>query len=92
MRSKVAKSLVRADGVVGALPGTELTVEDGELEGVGDDFIELLGMGTLSALDMAVEFGGAGRQDEQQEAAAASCKGFITLRQPQHRFLNHPSN
>ena len=35
------------------------TVEDGELERVGDDF-QLLGRGTLSALDMAVEFGGAG--------------------------------
>ena len=72
MRRKVAESLVRADGVVGALPGKELTVEDRELEGVGDDFIELLGMGTLGALDMAVEFGGAGRQDEQQEAARIS--------------------
>ena len=72
MRRKVAESLVRADGVVGALPGKELTVEDRELEGVGDDFIELLGMGTLGALDMAVEFGGAGRQDEQQEVARIS--------------------
>ncbi len=63
-RGKVTESLVRADGVVDALPGTELTVEDRELERVGDDFVEFLGMGTLSALDMAVEFGGAGQQDE----------------------------
>ncbi len=43
-------------------------MENGELERVGDYFIELLGMGALSALDMAVKFGGGGRHDEQPKA------------------------
>ena len=60
LRSKGAESLVRVDGVVDAVPGTELTIEDGEFERVGDDFLELLGRDTLSAVDMAVEFGGTG--------------------------------
>ena len=67
LRSKVAESLVRANGVVDTLPGTELTVEDGELERIGGDLIKLFGVGALSALDMAIEFGRAGWQDEQME-------------------------
>ncbi len=68
MRGKVTENLVRADGVVDAFPSPEIAIEGREVERVGDDLIELLGMGTLSALDMAVEFGGAGRQDKQPQA------------------------
>ena len=64
MRGKVTESLVRADGVVDAFPSPEIAIEGGELKRVGDDFIKFLGMGTLGALDMAVEFGRAGRQNE----------------------------
>ncbi len=57
MRGKVTESLVRADGVVDAFPGLEIAIEGRELERVGDDLIELLGMGTRGAFDPAIEFG-----------------------------------
>ena len=46
MRGKGAESLVRADGVVDAFPSLEIAIEGREVERLGDDLIELLGMGT----------------------------------------------
>ena len=68
-RGKVTKSWVRADGIVDAFPSPEIAIEGGELKRVGNDLVELLGMGTLGALDPTIEFGRAGRQDEQAQAA-----------------------
>ena len=68
-RGKVTESLVRAHGIVDAFPSPEIAIEGGELERVGDNRIELLGMGTLGAFDPAIELGRAGRQDEQAQAA-----------------------
>ena len=45
---KVAQGLVRSDGVVDALPGLELLVQGGHLQGELHDFIELLRVGALA--------------------------------------------
>ena len=59
-RGKVTTSWVRADGIVDAFPSPEIAIEGGELKRVGNDLVELLGMGTLGALDPTIEFGRAG--------------------------------
>ena len=51
--------------MVGMLPGAEFSVQGGQGEVGGGDLIELLGVGTLSAFDVAVEFRGTWRQDEE---------------------------
>jgi len=38
----IAKGLMRADGVIGPLPGLEFLVQGGELKRTGEDFIEFL--------------------------------------------------
>src|SRR5579859_4001044 len=70
-RSEIAQRLMRAHGVVDALPGAGLTIEGGDAE-VAEraQFIELLGMRALGALDRAVESGRARRQHEQAPTAA----------------------
>ena len=67
--SQVAEGLVRADGVIDFFPLPQFAVEGVEVQGIGMDLIELLGVGAVDALDRAIEFGGAGRQDEQQQSA-----------------------
>src|SRR6185437_9318516 len=62
-RGAVAEGLMRADGVVDALPNAQLAVEGGEAPIGGGDLMELLGMGAVGAFDMAVEFGRAWRKD-----------------------------
>jgi transposase len=69
LRSSVAEGLMGADGVVGPLPVLEFLVERGDLERAGGDLIKLLRMGALGALDRAVEFGRAGRQDKEPQPA-----------------------
>ena len=57
---------MRAHGVVDPLPGAGLTVEHGDVEvAEGAEFVELLGMGALGALDRGVEPGRTGRSHEQ---------------------------
>ncbi len=53
---EIAEGLVRAGGVVGALPSKELAVEGGDLETAGGDLIELLVVGAVGGLDVVVEF------------------------------------
>src|SRR6185312_2919918 len=67
-RGAVAESLMRADGVVGVLPGAQLPIEGGQVPVGGGDLMELLGMGAVGAFDVAVELRGAGREDEEPEA------------------------
>ena len=68
-RGKVTESLVRAHGIVDAFPSPEIAIEGGELERVGDNLMELLGMGPLGGFDPAIELGRAGRQEEPAQAA-----------------------
>lgn len=65
---QVAQGLMRPDMVIGVLPGPQGRPESAELEPAFVAFIELLGMGPLGSLHMAVEFGRAWRQDKQPEA------------------------
>ena len=53
---EVAEGLVGADGMVGMLPGLEFAIQGGDFESTGGDLIELLGVRTISAFDVAVEF------------------------------------
>ena len=53
---EVAEGLVGADGMVGMLPGAEFSVQGGQGEVGGGDLVELLGVRTISAFDVAVEF------------------------------------
>src|SRR6185437_11801684 len=46
----------------------QFAVEGGEAPIGGGDLMELLGMGAVGALDVAVELGRAGRKDEEAEA------------------------
>ena len=55
-RGQVTESWVRAHGVVDAFPSSEIAMEGRELKRVGDDLLELLGMGTLGAFDPTIEF------------------------------------
>src|SRR5579875_3326337 len=60
---------MRADGIVGLFPGAKFAIELGEGKRKGGDLVELLGMSAVGALDPAVEFGRAGRQDKELDAA-----------------------
>ena len=62
---EVAEGLVGADGMVGMLPGAEFSVQGGQGEVGGGDLVELLGVRTPSAFDVAVEFRGTWGQDEE---------------------------
>ena len=68
LRSSVAQGLVGADGVVGPLPLLPLLIELGDLERAGGDLLKLLRVGAVSALDVAIEFGGARRNNEHRQA------------------------
>ena len=80
MGSEITQSLVGADGVVSSLPVEQFLVELGDRERAGGDLIKLLGMRAVGALDPAVQFGRARRQDEEADAAlAGSCNRRATL-------------
>ena len=66
---KVTERLVRAHRIVDAFPSPEIAIEGGELKRARDDLIELLGMPSLRPFQVSIEFGGAGRQHEQAQAA-----------------------
>ena len=66
---EIAQGLMRADGIVGSFPSFEFTVELGKRERAGGDLMEFLRVGTVGALDLAVEFRRARGQHEQAQAA-----------------------
>jgi hypothetical protein len=63
--SESVQGLVGANCIVDMLPGQEGLPQGGDLEIAIVDLVELLGVGTLGPLHMAVELGGAGWQDEE---------------------------
>src|SRR5713226_3883623 len=60
---------MRADGVVDLFPMAEFSDEFLHFQRAGRNLVELLGVGARSALDRAVVFGRAWRENEQMEAA-----------------------
>jgi hypothetical protein len=82
----VVQGLVRPYRVVDPLPVQELGPEVGYGEVRVDDLIELLGVGTMGALDTAVEFRAVRRQDEEPDAPllAGLLKGSLELRAAIH--------
>src|SRR3990172_11548317 len=71
-RCCLAESLVWAVGVVDILPSAKKLVDLGERGDRCETVVELLLMGTLGTLDVAVELGGAGWKDEEFDAALAA--------------------
>ena len=60
------------DGVIGPFPNLELAVELCEGERTGGDLIELLHMGAIGTLHLAVERGRAWGQHEKAQASLAA--------------------
>ncbi len=60
---------MRAGGVVGLFPVQEFAIEWGDGKRKGGDLVEFLRVGAVGAFDPVVEFGGAGRQDKELDAA-----------------------
>jgi hypothetical protein len=58
--------------VVGPLPGEQFLGERGDVARAGGDLIEFLQVSAVGAFQGAVEFGGAGGQQEQFETARAA--------------------
>src|SRR3989304_2750040 len=71
-RCCLAESLVWSVGVVDILPSAKELVDLGERGGRCETVVELLLVGTLGTLDVAVELGGAGWKDEELDAAQAA--------------------
>src|SRR3970282_435317 len=71
-RCCLAPSLVRPVGVVDILPSAKKLVDLGERGDRCETVVELLLVGTLGTLDVAVELGGARRKDEEFDAALAA--------------------
>ena len=64
---EITQRLMGTDGVVGSFPGLEFAIQLGDRERAGGDLIELLGVGTLGALHLAIELGGTrGPHEEAQ--------------------------
>src|SRR3972149_5007010 len=68
----LAESLVRPVAVVNVLPSAKKLVDLGERGDRWETVVELLLVGTLGTLDVAVELGGAGWKDEEFDAALAA--------------------
>src|SRR3990172_12275785 len=71
-RCCLAESLVWSVGVVDILPSAKKLVDLGERGGRCKTVVELLLVGPLGTLDVAVELGRAGRKDEEFDAALAA--------------------
>ena len=69
LRCSLAEGLVRPDRVVDGLPGSQLLAQLADGIRQVDHLVELLLVRALRALHMAVQLGGAGRQDEERECA-----------------------
>src|SRR3990172_5793651 len=72
-RCDLTEGLVWPVAVMNVLPSAEKLANAGEGGGVSEAVVELLLVGALGALDVAFELGGAGRQDEQFDAAQPAC-------------------
>ena len=71
---------MRGGRVIDALPGADLTVETLDRKAVeGAQFIELLGMLALGALDRTIELGRARRQHEQRRSRRWQAASFGTF-------------
>ena len=68
LRGLAVESLVRADAVVDGFPFAKGAVEGLDLQIAVVDIVELLDVGSVGALDMAIELGGARGQDEEADA------------------------
>ncbi len=66
-RGQTIQRMMRADGIVDPYPGVKGMVEEAELQVIQIDFVKFFFVGTVSAFDMAVEFWGVRRQDEQAQ-------------------------
>src|SRR4030067_3403162 len=71
-RCYLAESLVWPVGVVDILPSAKKLVDLGERGNRCETVVELLLVGTLGTLDVAVELGGAGWKNEEFDAALAA--------------------
>lgn len=71
-RRELAESLVRPVSVVHVLPFAQPLVELRQVVGVREAAVELLSMGAVGAFDVAVEFGRARRQYEEEDVALAA--------------------
>src|SRR4030067_1267745 len=71
-RCCLAQSLVRPVAVVNVLPCAKKLVDLGERGGRCETVIELLLVGPLGTLDVAVELGRGRRKDEEFDAALAA--------------------
>ena len=67
-RSGIAQSLVRADGVVGALPGQQLAIDLQQIPALRSDLVEFLVVRAMGTLDVPIEFGRARRKHKQRQA------------------------
>jgi hypothetical protein len=63
----VIKGLVRTDPIVGSFPLPQGSVETGEIQIPIVDFIELLDVGPMGSLYMAVQFRTSGWQDKETD-------------------------
>lgn len=64
---KLAEGLVRADVVVGVLPGAEVDFEAGDGGGGVRAVVELFPVGAVGTFDSAIEFRTAGREFEEED-------------------------
>ena len=69
LRCEVAQRLMGPAGVVAAFPGKQGRRSGGHLQISGVAFRELLGVGTVGALETPVELGAARRQHEELNGA-----------------------
>ena len=66
-RSAAVQRVVRSEGVVEAIPVQQWAAERCDVQGAVIQLVELLRMGALRPLDMAVELRGAWRQSERDQ-------------------------
>jgi len=76
-RGAPCQGLVRADGVVDALPVAQGLTGAGQIQVSIVAFPELLGMGLLGPFDVAIELRRAGRQDEEADTCLPT--GFLEV-------------
>jgi hypothetical protein len=69
---QITQSLMRPDVIVEVFPVSLGCTEGRQIIVAEIAFVEFFGMGALRAFDGAIQFRGAGRQDEEAEAAVNS--------------------
>ena len=70
---------MRSDGVVDMFPAAQFSCHG--VDGVGQlvDFVKLVAVGAVAALDVAVEFGGTRREDKELQAAGFAREFEVSL-------------